>query len=151
MYVNKILIIIIIIDDEDKSIENVQQDKQEIMECVEAELEEEKNKNIVKWQVDPVFKRNQERLKIPADPQDWDVLHVRHWVQWAVRQFNLPNIKLSDWSMTGQDLYTLTLEDFQKICPNDPGDVFWTHLVLLRQMKVVGMRLFLSLCLSLCV
>lgn len=65
-------------------------------------------------------------------------VHVRHWVQWAVRQFNLTNIKLSDWSMTGQELHSLTIQDFQKIVPNDPGDVFWTHLELLRKMKVVG-------------
>lgn len=67
-----------------------------------------------------------------------DILHVRHWVQWAVRQFNLPNLKLSDWSMNGQQLYKLTLPEFQKIVPNDPGDVFWTHLELLRKMKLVG-------------
>lgn len=67
-----------------------------------------------------------------------DVLHVRHWVQWAVRQFNLPNLRLSDWSMNGEQLYKLTLPEFQKIVPNDPGDVFWTHLELLRKMKLVG-------------
>lgn len=66
------------------------------------------------------------------------VLHVRHWLQWAVRQFNLSNIKLSDWNITGKALYELTMEDFQKIVPNDPGDLFWTHLELLRKIKLVG-------------
>lgn len=65
---------------------------------------------------------------------------MRHWVQWAVRQFNLSHIKLSDWSMTGKQLYELTLQDFQNIVKSDPGDVFWTHLELLRQMKVVATR-----------
>lgn len=65
-------------------------------------------------------------------------LHVRHWVQWAVRQFNLPHIKLSDWNMDGKALHRLSIQDFQKIVPNDPGDIFWTHLELLRKMKVVG-------------
>lgn len=65
-------------------------------------------------------------------------LHVRHWVQWAVRQFNLPNIKLTDWDFDGEELYNLSIHDFQKIVPNDPGDIFWTHLELLRKMKVVG-------------
>lgn len=40
--------------------------------------------------------------------------------------------------MTGKDLFQLTMQDFQKIVPSDPGDVFWTHLELLRKMKVVG-------------
>lgn len=116
----------------------------------------ESPKSIVQWQVDLNYKREQERLKIPSNPEEWyrnakfsqisrihleifrSAVHVRHWVQWAVRQFNLINIKLSDWSMTGQELHNLTIQDFQKIVPNDPGDVFWTHLELLRKMKVVG-------------
>lgn len=40
--------------------------------------------------------------------------------------------------MDGNRLQELTIQDFQKIVPNDPGDVFWTHLELLRKMKVVG-------------
>ncbi|XP_030764284.1 DNA-binding protein Ets97D isoform X2 [Sitophilus oryzae] len=105
------------------------------------DLEEtEAAKNVVQWQVDLQYKREQDRLKIPLNPEEWSVLHVRHWLQWAVRQFNLSNIKLSDWNISGKDLYKLTMEDFQKIVPNDPGDVFWTHLELLRQMKVVATR-----------
>ncbi|XP_018567445.1 DNA-binding protein Ets97D-like isoform X2 [Anoplophora glabripennis] len=100
----------------------------------------ERPKSIVQWQVDLNYKREQERLKIPSDPEDWSAVHVRHWVQWAVRQFNLTNIKLSDWSMTGQELHNMTIQDFQKIVPNDPGDVFWTHLELLRKMKVVATK-----------
>lgn len=98
----------------------------------------QKAKNVVQWQVDLQYKHEQERLKIPSDPAEWSILHVRHWVQWAVRQFNLPSIKLCDWSMNGKQLYSLTIEEFQKIVPSDPGDVFWTHLELLRKMKVVG-------------
>lgn len=98
----------------------------------------EPKKHVVQWQVDEAFKKEQERLKIPANPEDWNMLHVRHWLQWAVRQFNLPNLKLTDWSMNGKELFELTLQDFQKLVPNDPGDVFWTHLELLRKIKVVA-------------
>jgi GA-binding protein transcription factor alpha len=97
-------------------------------------------KAVVQWQVDLPYKKEQDRLKIPHDPIEWTELQVRHWVQWAVRQFNLPNIKLSEWTMTGKELYELTVTDFQKIVPHDPGDVFWTHLELLRKMKVVATK-----------
>nr|CAH7744677.1 unnamed protein product [Callosobruchus chinensis] len=100
----------------------------------------EKPKSIVQWQVDSGFKKDQERLKIPSDPNDWSQLHVRHWLVWAVRTFNLPNIKLSDWDMTGEHLMELSIEDFKKIVPKDPGDIFWTHLELLRKMKVVATK-----------
>lgn len=58
-------------------------------------------KAVIQWQVDLAYKKEQERLKIPSDPMQWTELHVRHWIQWAVRQFNLPNLKLSEWSITG--------------------------------------------------
>lgn len=50
----------------------------------------------------------------------------------------MSNIKLSDWDLDGKELFNLSIQDFQKIVPDDPGDVFWTHLELLRKMKVVG-------------
>lgn len=48
--------------------------------------------------------------------------------------------------MDGKELFDLTIHNFQKIVPNDPGDIFWTHLELLRKMKVVGkcMGIFLQ-------
>lgn len=98
----------------------------------------DKHKNIVHWQVDENFKQEQERLKIPPDPEEWDAVHVKHWIQWAVRHFNLPNLKLSDWAMTGKELMELNLGQFQNMVPNDPGDIFWTHLELLRKMKVIA-------------
>lgn len=80
----------------------------------------------------------QERLKIPADPKEWTQTHVKHWLQWAVRQFNLASVRLADWNITGQQLCNLTLEEFQAKVPLDPGEVFWTHLELLRKCKFVG-------------
>lgn len=32
----------------------------------------------------------------------------------------------------------MTLDEFQKKVPNDPGNVFWTHLELLRKYKFVA-------------
>ncbi|XP_022908828.1 DNA-binding protein Ets97D [Onthophagus taurus] len=122
---------------------DIEEDEEDSKDVCKSEIKqnikkEDTKKNVVQWQVDVAFKKEQERLKIPSDPQQWTMLHVRHWVQWAVRQFNLPNLKLSDWSLNGVQLYKLTLQDFQKMVPNDPGDVFWTHLELLRKMKVVA-------------
>ncbi|ENN72485.1 hypothetical protein HUJ04_001111 [Dendroctonus ponderosae] len=122
-------------DDEEEEEEEQPMENEEPEEIVAEDAN-----NIVQWQVDMQYKREQERLKIPPDPEDWTVLQVRHWLQWAVRQFNLSNIKLSHWQMTGKALYELTMADFQKIVPNDPGDVFWTHLELLRKMKLVATR-----------
>lgn len=77
-------------------------------------------------------------MKIPSDPKEWSQAHVKHWLQWAVRQFNLASLRLADWNITGTQLCNLTLEEFQAKVPLDPGDVFWTHLELLRKCKFVG-------------
>lgn len=72
------------------------------------------------------------------DPNDWSVAHVRLWLQWAVRQFNLVGLRLSDWNITGKELCQLSLSDFHSKVPVDPEDLFWTHLELLRKCKFVG-------------
>lgn len=41
------------------------------------------------WIIDTQFKREQNRLKMSDDPKDWTVAQVKHWLQWAVRHFNL--------------------------------------------------------------
>ncbi|XP_043259173.1 DNA-binding protein Ets97D [Colletes latitarsis] len=99
---------------------------------------EDNKRNVIRWMVDPQYKKEQERLKIPADPKEWTQTHVKHWLQWAVRQFNLASVRLVDWNITGQQLCNLTLEEFQAKVPLDPGEVFWTHLELLRKCKFVA-------------
>nr|XP_023016026.1 DNA-binding protein Ets97D-like [Leptinotarsa decemlineata] len=123
--------------------ENVQKkSKNDVPEQPQASEQQNKaktNKNIaVQWKVDDNYKKEQKRLNIPLNSKEWNTLHVRHWIQWAVRQFNLTDIKLSDWTMDGKHLNKLTIQDFQKLVPNDPEDVFWTHLELLRKMNVVA-------------
>lgn len=80
-----------------------------------------------------------ERLKIPSDPKEWSEAHVKHWLQWAVRQFKLMSLRLADWNLTGAQLCNLTIDEFHAKVPLDPGDVFWTHFELLRKCKFVGM------------
>ncbi|CAG9767885.1 unnamed protein product [Ceutorhynchus assimilis] len=113
---------------------NLDSENEEVTEPVD------KNKKIVQWQVDTQYKKVQEKLNIPLDPVQWNRSHVKHWLQWAVRKFDLLNLKLSDWDFDGQKLYELTLHDFKKLVPNDPGDIFWTHLELLRRMKLVAIK-----------
>ncbi|XP_076300462.1 DNA-binding protein Ets97D isoform X2 [Lasioglossum baleicum] len=109
----------------------------ELAENTTAPVNEDK-RNVIRWMVDPQYKKEQERLKIPPDPKDWTQTHVKHWLQWAVRQFNLASVRLADWNITGQQLCNLTLEEFQAKVPLDPGEVFWTHLELLRKCKFVA-------------
>lgn len=73
-----------------------------------------------------------------TDPVQWTEVHVRHWIQWAVKEFGLENVDVTNFSMNGQQLCEMSHPEFVKFIPNDKGDIFWTHLELLRKCKFVG-------------
>lgn len=65
-------------------------------------------------------------------------MHVKHWINWAVNEFKLQSVDTDNFNMTGAELCDLSHSDFVKYIPNDRGDIFWTHLELLRKCKFVG-------------
>lgn len=105
-----------------------------------ANKNEETNAELINWVVDFKFKREQKLLKIPEDPNQWTKDHVRHWLQWAIKQFQLNHIKMNEWNISGSELCALTLEDFQQKVTKDPGNKFWTHLELLRKCNFIAVN-----------
>ncbi|KAL9914570.1 DNA-binding protein Ets97D-like [Glossina fuscipes fuscipes] len=97
-----------------------------------------KEKPCLNWVLDNKFRKKQARLNIPKNPFEWTVAHVKHWFQWAIKQFELTNFNMNEWSITGRQLCTLTHEEFHKKLPKDPGNVFWTHTQLLKECKCVA-------------
>jgi GA-binding protein transcription factor alpha len=62
-----------------------------------------------------------------------------HWLRWAVNTFKSATIDFKDWeTVNGKRLCELTHEDFKEKVAVDPGDLFWTHLELLRKCKFVA-------------
>lgn len=98
----------------------------------------DETENITRWIVDQNFRRDQERLKIPFDPVQWTEVHVRHWIQWAVKEFGLENVDVTKFCMNGQQLCEMSHPEFVNYIPSDKGDIFWTHLELLRKCKFVA-------------
>lgn len=72
------------------------------------------------------------------DPCQWSEVHVRHWIQWAVREFQLEGVDINQFRLNGKQLCDLQHDDFVKYIPFDRNDIFWTHLELLRKCKFVG-------------
>ncbi|XP_016938274.3 DNA-binding protein Ets97D [Drosophila suzukii] len=95
-------------------------------------------KPVLNWVLDSKFKREQARLKIPEAAIEWTQAHVTHWLEWAIKQFELRGINMSDWQINGQELCAMTHEEFSKKLPRDPGNVFWTHLQLLKECNFVS-------------
>ncbi|XP_063440105.1 GA-binding protein alpha chain-like isoform X3 [Mytilus trossulus] len=98
----------------------------------------EESENVTRWIVDQNFRREQERLKIPFDPNQWSELHVRHWIDWAIKEFHLDGVTAESFHINGRQLCEMTHPEFVKLIPFDRGDIFWTHLELLRKCKFVA-------------
>ena len=76
---------------------------------------------------------------MPTDPSEWSNTHVQHWLNWALNTFNISSINLKDWSsINGSKLCELSHNEFKRMVKVDPGDLFWTHLELLRKCKFVA-------------
>lgn len=78
----------------------------------------------------------------------WTPMHVKHWINWAVNEFKLQSVDVENFNMTGAELCDLSHGDFIRYIPNDRGDIFWTHLELLRKCKFVGKTNFFITCFS---
>ena len=98
----------------------------------------EESENVTRWIVDQNFRREQERLKIPFDPMQWSELHVGHWIDWAIKEFQLESVDPENFRINGKMLCEMTHPEFVKLIPFDRGDIFWTHLELLRKCKFVA-------------
>ncbi|XP_072156421.1 DNA-binding protein Ets97D isoform X2 [Bemisia tabaci] len=122
------------LDDEKNLVEQGVEGDGMVQMHVELKLEDEVKKiNII-----DVLKPAEEYLNMDNDPNLWNPLHVGFWLQWAMRKFNLSGIDMRDWNINGQDLCKMNVSEFHKRVPNDPGDLFWTHLELLRKCKLVA-------------
>ena len=95
---------------------------------------------VTRWVACSAFRREQERLHIPNDPEKWDRSQVKHWAEWAQKEFPQAAFdpRSNDWDMEGTQLVSLTHEEFKDKVFGDPGDLLWTHLELLRKCKLVA-------------
>jgi len=93
---------------------------------------------VTRWVVCSQFRKEQERLDIPTDPGNWSESNVMHWLRWALNTFKSASIDPADWLMSGDELCSISQEQFKSKVPVDPSDLFWTHLELLRKCKFVA-------------
>ena len=76
---------------------------------------------------------------MPTDPATWSLSHVQYWLRWAITIFSTASIHIKDWTdINGEKLRDMSHSDFKKKVSVDPGDLFWTHLELLRKCKFVA-------------
>ncbi|XP_077866202.1 GA-binding protein alpha chain-like [Saccoglossus kowalevskii] len=108
---------------------------------VEAEAVSEKNiplseesDHVTRWIVCNNYRLEQEKLSIPIDPVEWTPNQTIHWLNWASKEFSTELTSDTDsLKVSGKELCAMQREEFVKKLPRPGGDIFWTHLELLRK------------------
>jgi len=75
---------------------------------------------------------------IPPDPTLWSTDHVRQWLEWAVKEYGLPDVDILLFqNIDGKELCKMTKDDFQRLTPSYNADILLSHLHYLRESKLV--------------
>ncbi|XP_078592535.1 transcriptional regulator Erg-like isoform X3 [Branchiostoma floridae x Branchiostoma japonicum] len=75
----------------------------------------------------------EKRVIVPADPMMWSPEHVRQWLHWAIKEYNLQGVEPNRFDMDGKELCRLQRDDFVRLTNVHNGDVLFAHLLFLRQ------------------
>lgn len=74
-----------------------------------------------------------------SDPTLWSTDHVRQWLEWAVKEYGLPDVDILLFqNIDGKELCKMTKDDFQRLTPSYNADILLSHLHYLRESKRVG-------------
>uniref|UniRef100_K7FMU5 ETS transcription factor ERG n=1 Tax=Pelodiscus sinensis TaxID=13735 RepID=K7FMU5_PELSI len=84
--------------------------------------------------VPPNMTTNERRVIVPADPTLWSTDHVRQWLEWAVKEYGLPDVDILLFqNIDGKELCKMTKDDFQRLTPSYNADILLSHLHYLRE------------------
>ncbi|XP_026076343.1 transcriptional regulator ERG isoform X4 [Carassius auratus] len=77
---------------------------------------------------------SERRVIVPADPSLWSADHVRQWLEWAVKEYGLPEVDLSLFhSIDGKELCKMSKDHVQRLTSSYTADILLSHLHYLRE------------------
>ncbi|KAK7121129.1 hypothetical protein R3I94_020938 [Phoxinus phoxinus] len=77
---------------------------------------------------------NERRVIVPADPSLWSADHVCQWLEWAVKEFGLPEVDVSLFhSVDGKQLCKMSKDDVQRLTSSYTAEILLSHLHYLRE------------------
>uniref|UniRef100_A0A671K8K3 ETS transcription factor ERG n=1 Tax=Sinocyclocheilus anshuiensis TaxID=1608454 RepID=A0A671K8K3_9TELE len=82
----------------------------------------------------PNLTTRERRVIVPADPSLWSADHVRQWLEWAVKEYGLPEVDLSLFhSIDGKELCKMSKDDVQRLTSSYTAEILLSHLHYLRE------------------
>lgn len=62
-------------------------------------------------------------------------MQVIQWLSWAIREFSLEGVVVSNFAMYGKEICKMGREAFLSRAPPFMGDILWEHLEILQRGK----------------
>ncbi|XP_041037207.1 Friend leukemia integration 1 transcription factor-like isoform X2 [Carcharodon carcharias] len=82
----------------------------------------------------PNSSTHEKRVIVPADPCVWTQDHVRQWLDWAVKEYNLSDVDSSLFqNIDGKELCKLTKDDVMRLTTTYNTEILLSHLNYLRE------------------
>lgn len=72
-----------------------------------------------------------------TDPREWSEADIKHWLNWAIKEFSLDGVNMSNFNMKGKEMCGLGKEGFLARVPPFMGDILWEHLDMMLKGKPV--------------
>ena len=76
----------------------------------------------------------------------WSEVQVVQWLNWAIREFTLEGVNISNFTMRGRELCKMEKEKFLKLAPPFMGDILWEHLDILQKGRSYKFCLYCCWC-----
>lgn len=74
-----------------------------------------------------------------VDPTLWSTDHVRQWLEWAVKEYGLPDVDILLFqNIDGKELCKMTKDDFQRLTPSYNAEILLSHLHYLRESELLS-------------
>ncbi|CAN7982916.1 unnamed protein product [Ixodes hexagonus] len=80
------------------------------------------------WEEDADSEGEEEQVRLPADPRQWDGSDIRAWLSWVSVKFGLSRLDESRFPDNGAALCALTLSDFRERTDPRSADILNTFL-----------------------
>lgn len=87
--------------------------------------------------IDDQFLVLKKQYSIPNELRTWEENHVAIWIKWVQKHFKV-KLNENEWVLNGEQLYCMTLDEFQMKIRRDPKEMFCTHFRLLQQTNVIA-------------
>ncbi|CAB1328965.1 unnamed protein product [Coregonus sp. 'balchen'] len=122
----------VVIDPDAAGEEGTLMEEGQLIAVEHSSLSDDTSEQVTRWAAAlEGYRKEQVRLGIPYDPEQWTADQVIHWAVWVMKEFSIDEMEVGGIHIPGRNLCSFTQEEFLQRVPS--GEILWSHLELLRK------------------